>query len=44
MSSLSSVIFTGEILDTFVQWVSWVNVNSPAFIDRIFTIQFYLVI
>ena len=44
MSSLSSITFTGEILNTFVQSISWVKLlNSPAFIDPIFTKQSYLV-
>ena len=41
MSSLSSVTFTREILNTFVQCLSWFKVNSPACIDPIFTNQSY---
>ena len=43
MSSLSSITLTGEILNTFVLFVSWVKLNSPAFIDPTFSKQSYLV-
>ena len=43
MSSLSSITLTGEILNTFVQCVSRVKLNSPSFIDPIFTKQSHLV-